>query len=744
MKAAISTLFGLLLFLAAPPEVQAQFSYTTNRSVITLSKYSGNGGAVVISNFVNSIGSNAFSQCESLTSVTIPGTVASIGDFAFNNCPLLTNATISNGVISIGSNAFEGTGLINVTIPISVTNIGVGPFADCTSLTGITVVTQNPFYSSTNGALFDESQTTLIQFPAGLGGIYSIPNTVTNIGEWAFYFCTGLTNVTMPASVTSIGQDAFAVCTNLTNVTIGTNVISIGELAFAQCSALTTVTIPNSVTSMGDFAFDECYSLTRVTISTNVTSIGEAGFAQCYSLTNVTIPARVTTIGDYAFLECYSLIAITVNTNNPAYSSEDGILFNKSQSTLIDYPEGITGGYTISNSVTDIGQEAFDSGSLASVTIPNGVTNIEDYAFAVCTNLTSVYFTGNAPTADSTVFNLDSDLTVYYLSGATGWQATFAGARTAQLTAVAITASPTNGVIPLSVNFTAAGVDSNGHAITNWTWDFGDGSISTAQNPSHIYTGTGAFIVDLIETNNNGVPIAGAVAFITAYLVEPVYSGLVLNGGFETGDFTGWVLSGGEIGDNAVDDGSFSGILPYSGSYLAVLGSSGSLSFLSQTLATTAGAPYTLALWLNSPDGETPNEFLVSWNGNTLFKEKNVPAIGWTNLQFSVSATGTSTVLEFGGRDDNSYFGLDAISVRPPQPGIASARVSGANLVLSGINGQTGGTYYVLAGTNLALPLSLWTPVATNVLSTNGNFTLTLTNTVTTDTPQRFYILQTQ
>jgi hypothetical protein len=134
----------------------------------------------------------------------------------------------------------------------------------------------------------------------------------------------------------------------------------------------------------------------------------------------------------------------------------------------------------------------------------------------------------------------------------------------------------------------------------------------------------------------------------------------------------------------------------------------------------------------------------VSWNGNTLFKEKNVPAIGWTNLQFSVSATGTSTVLEFGGRDDNSYFGLDAISVRPPQPGIASARVSGANLVLSGINGQTGGTYYVLAGTNLALPLSLWTPVATNVLSTNGNFTLTLTNTVTTDTPQRFYILQTQ
>jgi hypothetical protein len=219
--------------------------------------------------------------------------------------------------------------------------------------------------------------------------------------------------------------------------------------------------------------------------------------------------------------------------------------------------------------------------------------------------------------------------------------------------------------------------------------------------------------------------------------------GLVENGGFETGDFTAWDLFGGDPPDNFVTNNNYYGVTAHSGSYFAVLGAT-NITYLSQTLPTTAGQPYLLSLWLNSPDGYSPNQFLVSWNGTTLFNQTNLPASsGWTNLQFKVLATTTNTVLEFGFLDVPSFLGLDAITVEPELPGIAGLSVQGTNLVLDGTNGQSGNTYLVLTSTNLALPLSQWTPAATNVLSVSGNFSITVTNTVSEAIPQRFYILQT-
>jgi hypothetical protein len=248
-----------------------------DKSQTTLIEYPGGlGGSYTVSNSVTSIGEGAFEDCTNLTSVTIGTNVTSIGDYAFDNCTSLTGVTIPDSITSIGEGAFQATPLTSVTIPASVTNIGEAPFESCSSLTAITVKTNNPAFSSLNGVLFDKSQTTLIEYPGGLGGSYTISNSVTNIGDSAFKSDGSLTSVAIPDSVTSIGAHAF-LFTSLTNATIGNGVTSIGEEAFAFTS-LTSITIPNSVTSIGDYAFVYDYSLTRVTIGNGVTSIGEEAF----------------------------------------------------------------------------------------------------------------------------------------------------------------------------------------------------------------------------------------------------------------------------------------------------------------------------------------------------------------------------------------------------------------------------------------------------------------------------------
>ena len=343
---------------------------------------------------VTRIGSSAFLGCDSLTSIVIPDSVTSIGYYAFYKCDSLTSVVIPDSVTSIGNSAFyDCDSLTSVVIPDSVTSIGEGAFRDCHSLISIEVDVDNEYYCSIDGNLYNKDATTLIQYSIGkIDTSFTIPDSVTSIGSYAFYDCRSLTSVVIPDSVTSIGDYAFDWCRSLTSIEIPDSVTSIGGYAFYGCDSLTSIEIPDSVTSIGGYAFWYCTSLTSVVIPDSVTSIGDYAFYCCRSLTSVVIPDSVTSIGQYAFDGCDSLTSIEVDEKNERYCSIDGNLYNKDATTLIQYAIGKTDtSFTIPDSVTSIGEYAFYSCYwLRSVVIPDSVTSIGDSAFRGCTSLTSV------------------------------------------------------------------------------------------------------------------------------------------------------------------------------------------------------------------------------------------------------------------------------------------------------------------------------------------------------------------
>ena len=217
---------------------------------------------------ITAIESSAFYDCKFLTRVTIPDSVTSIGDCAFSLCDSLTS----------------------ITIPDSVEQIGTNPFTVCSALKSISVSPEHPYFATIDGVLFRKADKALISYPAGISSsTYTIPDSVTSIGDNAFYFCESLTSVTIPDSVTAIGDSAFSYCDSLTSVSIPDSVTSIGDEAFYSCSSLTSVNIPDSVTAIGNRAFYYCDSLTSVSIPNSVTSIGDYAFGDCSNLT-LTVP----------------------------------------------------------------------------------------------------------------------------------------------------------------------------------------------------------------------------------------------------------------------------------------------------------------------------------------------------------------------------------------------------------------------------------------------------------------------
>ncbi len=420
---------GLVLagagLLAQQSTVQAQtystngFTFTTKNGVATITHYSGAGGVV-----------------------SIPGTV-------FVNGVGLPVTSISG----FGGPPYNS---MDVLIPDTVTNIGNSAFASC----NVAEIT--------------------------------IGSNVISIGHDAFSSCVQLYNVTIPDSVVSLGFDVFGYCSSLAEITIGagvTNVISGLSGLFVNCWNLTMINVDASnraYSSVDGVVFDKnqttlvsCPPGTKgsYSIPNGVLNIGADAFFSCFNLTNITFSAGVTNIiisQENAFSDCLNLQSITVDASNSAHSSADGVLFDKKQTTLLDFPGRKGGNYSVPKSVVNIGDFAFigceiltnvtmsdgvaefgdaafgdceklvnltipsslasignsafyNCTSLTNLTLPSSVTSIGGDAFYNCASLTNLYFLGNAPSGIAWIFGSDytvggyTNTTVYYLPGTTGW-----------------------------------------------------------------------------------------------------------------------------------------------------------------------------------------------------------------------------------------------------------------------------------------------------------------------------------
>ena len=408
-----------LYYISSNGKIVTPYDSSAFGATILSNTYIDGVGAIEFDAPITTIGEDAFYGCESLTSVTIPDSVTTIGDYAFYYCRSLTSVTIPDSVTTIGAAAFRScSSLTSVTIPDSVTTIGERAFYDCSSLQEF-----RGKFASKDGRCLSIDGTLNSFAPVGLAE-YTIPNSVTTIGDYAFYQCRSLTSITIPNSVTTIGVCAFDGCSSLTSVTIPDSVTTIGGGAFRICSSLTSVTIGNSVTTIGYQAFYGCRSLTSVTIPDSVTTIGELAFDGCRNLTSVTIGDSVTTIGSNAFAYCSSLTSITIGDSvteigEDAFYGCTGELIINSKIVETDYSfdnRPTNGGWlngakftklTIGDSVTTIGNYAFSfCRSLTSVTIPDSVTTIREGVFGDCSSLTSVTIGDSVTTIGYNAFTL--------------------------------------------------------------------------------------------------------------------------------------------------------------------------------------------------------------------------------------------------------------------------------------------------------------------------------------------------
>ncbi|MGN1166281.1 MAG: leucine-rich repeat protein, partial [Lachnospiraceae bacterium] len=335
-----------------------------------------------LSSALKTMGTQAFSYCTSLTSITIPKTLQECStsayisynakyDGPFYECSALKSVTFEEGSTKIAHRVLSGcTGIEVVTIPETVTEIGEKAFGQCTSLKKIEIplsVTKIDSYAFAYCSALE---------------VAKIGDSVTTIGAYVFYECKNLLLVEIPDSVISMGNYDFYGCSGLQSVKLSSKQEKIMSYMFYGCTNLTTIELPNSVTTIQQYAFSNT-GLKKIVLSENVITVNDRAFYDCDALTDINIPNSVTSIGTYCFANCEALNNITLGT---------GI--------------GIIPAYAF-----------YQCPALESIVLPYRVTSIGEYAFANNTKLVSVFIPRNTTSIDTTTFSYPSRMTIYGITG---------------------------------------------------------------------------------------------------------------------------------------------------------------------------------------------------------------------------------------------------------------------------------------------------------------------------------------
>ncbi len=428
----------------------------------------------------------AFSGAKNLKTVTFGTNLTNVGAFAFADCSNLTtinqDQTANNKLVTVGESAFQRCGkLESFYFGKSLTNIDISAFFGCYKLGEYLCDEDNPYFSVYRKDWYNKDRTRLIAYaPNKSSTVFDLPDTVEVIGSYAFAYskvtqvtaasepdlriiedyafegCSALTSFYNFSFLTSIGDHAFEFCSSLKAATLGSDLSYLGKNAFYFCrnlttlniaddcklteiseyafgeSGLTSLTISGTITTLQKGAFNGCANLVDINLG-NVTTIKEDAFRACYGLSAITIPASVTVIESTAFIDCTKLNAFTVQAGNEYFAVDNGNLYNKDFTKLINVakanpnnvdfvlPATVTeiGDYafykvriitfsTAENSVlAKIGKSAFEYCSyLQSAVVPASLTTVSEKAFYDCALLSSFTFTGdqNLQTIDSLAF----------------------------------------------------------------------------------------------------------------------------------------------------------------------------------------------------------------------------------------------------------------------------------------------------------------------------------------------------
>lgn len=322
------------------------------------------------------ISDDGFWGQENLQEITL-GSVVEIGQSAFGSCTMLKQITLPDTLTTIGWRAFESSGLTSLTIPVNVTSLGDSFITDCSALTSLYVAEGNPTYEMEDGLLYDIPAKTLRYALPDVSGDVVIRDGTVRIGDDVFKE-HAITSVQLPDSLQKIGNCAFQFCKELKEITFPEGLITIDGLAFAYCTQLENVVLPEGLKSLGDSAFRSCDSLTEITVPEGITFMSGT-FATCYSLRTVNLPSGLTHMMNGVVEGCRSLETlhlpakladisgewpsklktITTAFGSVRYVSEDGILYDTQDNSILFVNASITGNVTVRDGITTISAGAF-------------------------------------------------------------------------------------------------------------------------------------------------------------------------------------------------------------------------------------------------------------------------------------------------------------------------------------------------------------------------------------------------